>query len=155
MSIFNKRNVDHFVSNGAKNKPEWYITTFDTLSSIAVGNGDKDHLDKIDKIVRSNIDKKDYNSFLNPFNFKEDRNKRLPGEVRNFDIIMSNVRKFIGENLQEHRALALGMNQLADALFHLFHRMSCEIFYLILTTDSFSRCMMLCHYHFFASLTLL
>ena len=29
----------------------------------------------------------------------------------------------IGENLQEHRALALGMNQLADALFHLFHRM--------------------------------
>ena len=49
MSIFNKRNVDHFVSNGAKNKPEWYIATFDTLSSIAVGNGDKDHLDKIDK----------------------------------------------------------------------------------------------------------
>lgn len=122
MSIFNKRNVDHFVSNGAKNKPEWYITTFDTLSSIAVGNGDKDHLDKIDKIVRSNIDKKDYNSFLNPFNFKEDRNKRLPGEVRNFDIIMSNVRKFIGEYITSYQefhvisALPDEDNEMLDAI---------------------------------------
>ena len=103
MSIFNKRNVDHFVGSAVKNKPDWYISTFDVLSSLAVSNSDKDHLDRIDKLIRSSIDRKDYNAFLNPFNFKEDRNKRLPGEVRNFDIILSNVRKFIGEYVTSYQ----------------------------------------------------
>lgn len=96
MNIFAQKHVDHYQSDGAKQKPDWYVATFNTLAGIAkaADNGEMKHLANL---INAVIDKKDYNSFMNPFDFKEERHQNIPGTIRNYDIIMSNVRKFIGE----------------------------------------------------------
>lgn len=102
MGVFANKYVNHFVSNTDKNKEDWYISAFDTISSLATGSNNTD-LANIRKLIHGGIDKREYNQILNPFNFKEDRSKSIPGRIRNYDIILNNVRKFIGEYVTSYQ----------------------------------------------------
>lgn len=102
MNIFNRKTIDHFKSRASKDKPEWYISTYDVLSGIAKSN-DVDSLKDIDNTLHGVLSKKEYNSFMNPFNFKEERHKNIPGKLRNYDIIVGNVRRFVGEYITSYQ----------------------------------------------------
>ena len=96
MTIFDKKSIDHFKSNAHKQTPEWYISTYNTFTSIALSH-DHTEIDTIHNLIHAHIDKKEFDAFMNPFNFKEARHKNIPGKYRNYDLIMKNLRKFIGE----------------------------------------------------------
>lgn len=102
MNVFTKSSINHFQSDAVKSKPEWYIGAFNTLAAIAKSNDNSDLL-KIRDMIYGIIDKKDYNQYMNPFGFKEDRNKNIPGTLRNYDIMLSNIRRFIGEYVTSYQ----------------------------------------------------
>lgn len=112
MTIFGKSNINHFVSAAKKDTPEWYISTFNTIEALATSNSNGELL-KINNMIHGNIDKKDYNQYMNPFNFKEDRNKNIPGQLRNYDIMLSNVRRFLGEYVTSYQEFHV-ISQLPD-----------------------------------------
>jgi len=91
---------NHFESDAQKNKPDWYINAFEYYFDIALSSTDLSYLETIKNAFHGELRREDYNYVLNPFNFKEDRFKNLPGRIRNFDIISPVWRRFMGEYTQ-------------------------------------------------------
>ena len=96
MNAFAKSSVNHFVSQAEKEKEAWYISTYNTLLAIS-NNEFASQFTKITNALYGTLNKKDYSQYLNPFDFKEERHQNIPGRVRNYDIMLSNIRRFISE----------------------------------------------------------
>jgi hypothetical protein len=56
----------------------------------------------IENAIYGVINKAEYKWLMNPFNAKDKRFTRYPGDLQNVDIIMPNVRKFIGEYIKSY-----------------------------------------------------
>jgi hypothetical protein len=88
---------NHLVSTTEKMKSTWYKNTCNYYINLATNFKDTDALNRDIRAFSGQIDKKDYHFILNPYNFKEERFKNLPGRLRNYDIISPIWRRYMGE----------------------------------------------------------
>jgi len=88
--------VDHHVSDDIKNG-DWRISTYNYYYNLCDNSSSTEFIEGIRKTLFNDIDKSEYNYFVNPFNFKGAKHQNLPGRLRNYDIITPIFRRYIGE----------------------------------------------------------
>lgn len=88
---------DHLVSVSEKMKETWYKNTCNYYINTAVSYRDNASLTRYINGFAGVIYNSDYHYILNPYNFREDRLKNLPGRLRNYDIIHPLWRRYMGE----------------------------------------------------------
>lgn len=88
--------VDHHVSDDIKNG-DWRISTYNYYYNICNNSSSTSFIEDIRKTLFNEIDKADYNYFVNPLSFKNPNHQNLPGRLRNYDVITPIFRRYIGE----------------------------------------------------------
>jgi len=88
---------DHLVGTTEKMKEEWYRNTCNYYINLATSYKDTEALKTYMDGFAGVINNRDYHYILNPYNFREDRLKNLPGRLRNYDIIQPIWRRYLGE----------------------------------------------------------
>ncbi len=98
------------VSNATKAKPEWYANCCDWVIGKAVGLRDKEDLIKRYKILHQEIPDEFYKKILNPYNATDERYKRFPATMRNYDLITGIIRRYISEYNKNNHDFIVGAN---------------------------------------------
>lgn len=98
------------VSASERNKPEWYANCCDWVIAQAQGIRDKDKLIKKYNVLNGNISDEFYKKILNPYNATNEKFKRFPATMRNYDLIKGIVRRYLGEYLKNPHDFIVGAN---------------------------------------------
>lgn len=98
------------VSNATKAKAEWYANCCDWVIGKAVGLRDKEDLIKRYKILHQEIPDEFYKKILNPYNATNERYKRFPATMRNYDLITGIIRRYISEYNKNNHDFIVGAN---------------------------------------------
>lgn len=98
------------VSASERNKPEWYANCCDWVIAQAQGIRDRDKLIKKYNILNGNIPDEFYKKILNPYNATNEKFKRFPATMRNYDLIQGIVRRYLGEYLKNPHDFIVGAN---------------------------------------------
>ena len=98
------------VSNATKAKPEWYANCCDWVIGKAVGLRDKEDLIKRYKILHQEIPDEFYKKILNPYNATNEKYKRFPATMRNYDLITGIIRRYISEYNKNNHDFIVGAN---------------------------------------------
>ena len=98
------------VSASERNKPEWYANCCDWIIAQAQGIRDRDKLIKKYNILNGNIPDEFYKKILNPYNATNEKFKRFPATMRNYDLIKGIVRRYLGEYLKNPHDFIVGAN---------------------------------------------
>ena len=98
------------VSNATKAKPEWYANCCDWVIGKAVGIRDKEDLIKRFKILHGEIPDEFYKKILNPYNATNEKYKRFPATMRNYDLITGIIRRYISEYNKNPHDFIVGAN---------------------------------------------
>ena len=98
------------VPNSEKSKPEWYANCCDWVIGKAVGLRDKEDLIKRYKILHQEIPDEFYKKILNPYNATNERYKRFPATMRNYDLITGIIRRYISEYNKNNHDFIVGAN---------------------------------------------
>lgn len=98
------------VSASEKRKAEWYANCIDFV--IAAGVSFKNEVDTHNRIniLHGNIPDEFYRKTLNPYNSSEERYRRFPATMRNFDIMSDIVRRYVGEYTKGIHEFTVGSN---------------------------------------------
>lgn len=98
------------VSASERNKPEWYANCCDWVIAQAQGIRDKNKLIKKYNVLNGNIPDEFYKKILNPYNATNEKFKRFPATMRNYDLIKGIVRRYLGEYLKNPHDFIVGAN---------------------------------------------
>ena len=98
------------VSNATKAKAEWYANCCDWVIGKAVGLRDKEDIVKRYKILHNEIPDEFYKKILNPYNATNEKYKRFPATMRNYDLISGIIRRYISEYNKNNHDFIVGAN---------------------------------------------
>ena len=98
------------VSNATKAKAEWYANCCDWVIGKAVGLRDKEDLIKRYKILHQEIPDEFYKKILNPYNATNEKYKRFPATMRNYDLITGIIRRYVSEYNKNNHDFIVGAN---------------------------------------------
>lgn len=79
---------------------DWSRDTIDAVIEIALANNDKEDIKKYYLAAAGVLDQSDYNYFLNPYNTDVERLKRFKRKLRNYDIILPIIKRYVGEYIK-------------------------------------------------------
>lgn len=98
------------VSTAKKKEPEWYAACCDWI--IAQGQASRDVNDVEIKygILQGKIPDEFYRKILNPYNATQEKYKRFPATMRNYDLIKGIVRRYVGEYIRNPHYFIVGAN---------------------------------------------
>ena len=85
------------VSNAEKNKPEWYENCIDYVIDAGVSCNDRNETETMLDILHNNIPQEFYKKTLNPYNSANEKYRRFPATMRNYDIMSDIVRRYVSE----------------------------------------------------------
>lgn len=104
------------VSSSEKNKPEWYAQCIDWI--IAQGQAINDPLvvEEEMNILKGDIPEKYYKKALNPYNATDEKYKRFPADMRNYDMIQGILRRYVSEYTKNPHDFIVGANN-PDVVF--------------------------------------
>ena len=108
-----KQNVDfpqQKVSAAEKAKPEWYANCCDYVISSGLNCIDTKDIEDKYNFLKENISEDDYKKILNPYNVKEEKYKRFPATMRNYDIVSGIIRRYVGEYIQNAHDFIVSAN---------------------------------------------
>jgi len=71
---------------------------------LSMSGNSRKEFNKIEDILFGKLNNEDYKWLLNPFNAKDERFKRFPGTLKNYDIILPIIRRFIGEHIKSYNS---------------------------------------------------
>ena len=97
------------IPNSKKDKA-WAAQCCDWIISQAQGLKDVDNLEKKYNILNGNIPKDFYNKILNPYNSTNEKYKRFPATMRNYDMIKGIVRRYVSEYIKNPHDFIVGAN---------------------------------------------
>lgn len=97
------------VSHTEKLKPDWYANCCDYVIEAGIAAKEVDMEEKFG-IIHGEIPNEYYRKTLNPYNFTEDKYKRYPATMRNYDIIKGIVRRYVGEYIKNPHDFVVGAN---------------------------------------------
>ena len=97
------------VSYSEKAKPEWYANCCDYVIEAGV-NAKEDNIEEKFEILHGRIPDAYYKKTLNPYNFTEDKYKRYPATMRNYDMMKGIIRRYVGEYIKNPHDFIVGAN---------------------------------------------
>ena len=98
------------VSYAEKEKPEWYANCCDWIIGRAVGL--RNHKDLVNryKILHNNIPDEFYKKILNPYNATNEKYRRFPATMRNYDLLNGIIRRYVSEYNKNPHEFIVGAN---------------------------------------------
>lgn len=97
------------VSQTEKGKPEWYANCCDYVIEAGVACKE-DNIEEKFGILHGDIPHEYYRKTLNPYNFTEEKYKRYPATMRNYDIMKGIIRRYVGEYIKSPHDFIVGAN---------------------------------------------
>lgn len=98
------------VPNSKKSQEEWYAACCDFIISRGLSIRNKDELEVKYDIVNGKIPDSFYDKILNPYNATQDKYKRFPATMRNYDFMKSIIRRYIGEYIKNPHDFIVSAN---------------------------------------------
>ena len=98
------------VPNSKKSQEEWYAACCDFIISRGLSIRNKDELEIKYDIVNGKIPDSFYDKILNPYNATQDKYKRFPATMRNYDFMKGIIRRYIGEYIKNPHDFIVSAN---------------------------------------------
>ena len=98
------------VPNSKKSQEEWYAACCDFIISRGLSIRNKDELEVKYDIVNGKIPDSFYDKILNPYNATQDKYKRFPATMRNYDFMKGIIRRYVGEYIKNPHDFIVSAN---------------------------------------------
>ncbi len=98
------------VSNSKKKEAEWYAACADWIIAQGQANKDTNELEVRYSILQGNIPDKFYKKVLNPYNATQEKYKRFPATMRNYDLMKGIIRRYVSEYIKNPHDFVVGAN---------------------------------------------
>lgn len=98
------------VPNSRKKDPEWYSQCTDWIIAQGVGNRNNTDLEVKYGVLQGHIPDEFYKKILNPYNATQEKYKRFPATMRNYDLMKGTIRRYIGEYVKNPHDFIVGAN---------------------------------------------
>lgn len=103
---FPKQQVDA----ATKEKPDWYANSIDYIIGLGLSLNDRTETETMLNVLHGDLPQEFYKKTLNPYNATNERFKRFPATLRNYDIMSDIIRRYIGEYFKGNHEFAVGAN---------------------------------------------
>lgn len=103
---FPKQQVDA----ATKAKPDWYANSIDYIIGLGLSLNDRTETETMLNVLHGDLPQEFYKKTLNPYNATNERFKRFPATLRNYDIMSDIIRRYIGEYSKGTHDFAVGAN---------------------------------------------
>lgn len=97
------------IATSQKNK-EWAAKCCDWIINQGINCKDADKLIKMHNMVHGIVPDEFYKKILNPYNATEEKYKRFPATLRNYDLIGGILRRYVGEYSKNPHIFIVGAN---------------------------------------------
>ena len=99
------------VTSTEKDKPEWYANCCDWIIGRAVGLRNTKDLVNRYRMIHDDIPDEFYKKILNPYNATNEKYRRFPATMRNYDLLTGIIRRYISEyNKNPHEFIVSANN---------------------------------------------
>lgn len=98
------------VSASERNKPEWYANCIDWVISQGEGIRNSEELEIKYRVMQGDIPDIFYKKILNPYNATNEKYKRFPATMRNYDIMKGIIRRYVSEYIKNPHDFVVGAN---------------------------------------------
>ena len=98
------------VSASEKAKPYWYTNSIDYIIGLGLSLNDRTETETMLNVLHGDLPQEFYKKTLNPYNATNERFKRFPATLRNYDIMSDIIRRYIGEYFKGTHEFAVGAN---------------------------------------------
>ena len=98
------------VPNSRKKDPEWYSQCADWIIAQGIGNRNSSDLEVKYGVLQGHIPDEFYRKILNPYNATQEKYKRFPATMRNYDLMKGTIRRYIGEYVKNPHDFIVGAN---------------------------------------------
>ena len=98
------------VSNAEKNKAEWYANCCDWIIAQGMAMKDSENLETRYKVLNGEISDDLYKKVLNPYNSSNEKYKRFPATLRNYDLMKGIIRRYVSEYTKNPHDFIVGAN---------------------------------------------
>lgn len=102
------------VSAEEREKAEWYANCIDYVigigQSIKNGQDGESNIDAQFSILNGNIPEEYYKKILNPYNATDEKFKRFPATMRNYDLMKGVIRRYVSEYAKNPHDFVVGAN---------------------------------------------
>lgn len=98
------------VPNSKKKEAEWYAACADWIIAQGQANKDTNELEIKYSILQGNIPDKFYKKVLNPYNATQEKYKRFPATMRNYDLMKGIIRRYVSEYIKNPHDFVVGAN---------------------------------------------
>lgn len=93
-----------------KEKPDWYANSIDYIIGLGLSLNDRTETETMLNVLHGDLPQEFYKKTLNPYNATNERFKRFPATLRNYDIMSDIIRRYIGEYFKGTHEFAVGAN---------------------------------------------
>lgn len=98
------------VSSTEKNKPAWYQNCIDYIIDAGLSFNDRSTTERQLQILHGDIPDEFYKKTLNPYNAANEKYKRFPATMRNYDIMSDIIRRYVSEYFKGIHEFVVGAN---------------------------------------------
>ena len=98
------------VPNSRKKEADWYANCCDWIIAQGLGNRDSNSLEIKYGILHDRIPDEFYKKVLNPYNATQEKYKRFPATLRNYDLMKGIIRRYVSEYLKNPHDFIVGAN---------------------------------------------
>ena len=98
------------VSASERNKPEWYANSIDWIIAQGQGIRQQAELEVKYRVLQGDIPQEYYKKILNPYNATNEKYKRFPAVMRNYDIMKGIIRRYVSEYIKNPHDFVVGAN---------------------------------------------
>lgn len=98
------------VPNSRKNEADWYSSCCDWIIAQGLGSKDNDEIDTKYNILHGKIPDDFYKKILNPYNATNEKYKRFPATMRNYDLMKGIIRRYVSEYIKNPHDFIVGAN---------------------------------------------
>ena len=97
------------IPNSKKDKA-WAAQCADWIIAQGIGNRDSQDLEDKYNIIHGRIPDEFYKKILNPYNSTQEKYKRFPATMRNYDLMKGIIRRYVSEYLKNPHDFIVGAN---------------------------------------------
>lgn len=98
------------VSGAEKEKEYWYQNCIDYVIDAGLSFNDRKDTEVCLQILHDDIPQEFYKKTLNPYNATQERYKRFPATMRNYDIMKDVIRRYVSEYFKGIHEFVVGAN---------------------------------------------
>lgn len=98
------------VPNSRKKEADWYASCCDWIIAQGQANRDVSDIETKYNILNGKIPDEFYKKILNPYNAKQDKYKRFPATMRNYDMMKGIIRRYVSEYIKNPHDFIVGAN---------------------------------------------